>query len=211
MTRIGPNMLLTDDEEFVRKMNNVRSSYSKSSWYKAFKLDGNHDNILSQLDLDKHLELRNKVASGYAGTNSPTFESDIDSVIKIVLQQIDAKYVSHGADIKPFDFSDMMMPMTLDVTTLLSMGKEMGFVKADQDLYEYVATMWSNFPVVNFLTSYPPLVSFLTLPFIQRNTAPSVKESTGLGKIKAFAFEQVKERLAQRESGKATKQDMMES
>lgn len=204
-------MLLTDDDEFVRKMNNVRSSYSKSAWYKAFKLDGNHDNILSQLDLDQHLELRNKVASGYAGTNNPTFESDIDSVIRTVLQQIDAKYNSRGSDIKPLDYSNMMMFMTLDVTTLLAMGKEIGFVKADQDLYEYVATMWNNFPVVNFLTSYPPLVSFLSLPFIQRHTAPSVKESTGLGKIKAFAFEQVNQRLALKEAGKATKEDMMGS
>lgn len=211
MTRIGPNMLLTDDNEFVRKMNNVRSSYSKAPWYKAFKLDGNHDNILSQLDRDKGLELRNKVASGYAGVNNPTFETDIDSVIRKVLQQLDAKYISQGADVKPLDYSDMMMYMTLDVTTLLAMGKEMGFVEADQDLYEYVSTMWSNFPVVNFLTSYPPLVSFLSLPFIQRHTAPSVKESTGLGKIKAFAFEQVRERLALKKSGKETKQDMMES
>lgn len=211
MTRIGPNMLLTDDEEFVRKINRVRSLYSKATWYKAFKLDGNHDNILSQLDCDQHLELRNKVASGYAGTNNPTFESDIDGVIKTVLQQIEAKYISRGSDVKPLDYSDMMMYMTLDITTLLAMGKEIGFVKADQDLYEYVATMWNNFPVVNFLTSYPPLVSFLSLPFIQRYTAPSVKESTGLGKIKAFAFEQVRQRLALKQSGKATKQDMMES
>ena len=43
MTRIGPNMLVTDDDEFVRKMNSVRTHYSKAPWYGAFKLDGNQD------------------------------------------------------------------------------------------------------------------------------------------------------------------------
>lgn len=212
MTRIGPNMLLTDDTEFIRKINSVRSNYGKAPWYHAFKLDGNNHNILSEINNERHLEMRNRLVGGYAGTNNPTFESDIDSIIRTVIDQINAKYLSHGDTIRPFDFSQMMMYMTLDVTTLLAMGKAIGYVAADEDLYEYVGTMWKNFPVMNFLSSYPPIVSFLTIPFIQRNTAPSVKESTGLGKIKAIAFEAARERVALRATGKsAEKQDMMES
>lgn len=212
MIRIGPNMLLTDDTEFVRKMNNVRSNYGKAPWYHAFKLDGSHHNILSEIDNDRHLELRNRLANGYSGANNPTFESDINSIIRQVFEQIDAKYISRRDTIKPFDFSQMMMYMTLDITTLLAMGKAIGYVEADEDLYDYVGTMWNNFPIMNFMSSYPPIVSFLSIPFIQRNTAPSVKESTGLGKIKALAFETVRERYALSKAGKsAEKQDMMES
>lgn len=210
MTRIGSDMLVTDDDEFVRKMNSVRTQYSKAPWYGAFKLDGNHDNILSETNNEKHLELRNKLASGYMGNNNPTFESDIDGFIQSVIEQINTKYIS-DQKLRPLDFSNIMMYMTVDVVSLLAMGKAIGFVPADKEIFEYVGTMWKNFPVLNFLSSYPPLVSFLSLPVVQRNTAPSVKESTGLGKIKAVAFENVRQRIEMKNAQRDTQQDMMES
>lgn len=213
MCRIGPNMLITDDGEFIRKMNTVRSAYSKSEWYSALKLDGHYENVLSSTDHAEHLALRNKLVNGYSGTGNPGFESDIDTVVMDVVDLINAKYLSIGDDLRPFDHSLIMQYLTLDVVTSLSLGKAFGWVKEDKDIHEYIETMWGNFPILNFLMSYPPSMRFLSLPVIQRSMAPSMKDRTGLGKIKGVAFDIVSKRVAEKQAGeKEVRQgDMIDS
>lgn len=216
MCRAGPNLLLTDDEEFIRKMNGVRSAYAKSEWYKALKMDGNHENILSETDYNEHLNLRNKLAGGYAGINNPNFEPRMDSVLWDVVNLIKSKYISRGSELKPYDHSALMQYFTLDVVTYLSLGKPFGYVSQDRDIYAYVQTMWENFPVMNFMLAYPPVVRFLSIPVIQKFTAPSMKARTGIGKIKSVAFDIVSQRFSDEQSltdTKSTKHnnDMMDN
>lgn len=214
MCRIGPNMLLCDDEEFLRKMNAVRTTYTKSGWYAALKLDGHYDNVLSLLDNNEHMALRNKLLNGYWGTGNPNFEADIDAVILDVINLINSKYISQGDDLRPFDHAQIMQYLTLDVITSLSLGKAFGWVKEDRDVHEYIATMWVNFPIVHFLTTYPPATRFLSLPLMQKMMAPSMKDRVGLGKIKAVAFDAVSKRIAEKKAGtreKDARNDMMDS
>lgn len=159
-------MLLMDDGEFIRKMNTVRSAYSKSEWYSALKLDGHYENVLRSTDHAEHVALRNKLVNGYSGTGNPNFESDVDIVIMDVVELINAKYISSGDDLRSFDHSLVMQYLTLDVVTSLSLGKAFGWVKQDKDVREYIETMWVNFPILNFLMSYPPSMPFLSLPVI---------------------------------------------
>lgn len=119
-------MLITDDGDFIRKMNTVRSTYSKSEWYSALKLDGHYENILSSTDHAEHLALRNKLVNGYSGTGNPNFESDIDAVVMDVVKLIEAKYISSGDVLRPFDHSLVMQYLTLDVVTSLSLGEAFG-------------------------------------------------------------------------------------
>lgn len=211
MCRVGTNLLITDDEDFMRKMNSVRSEYTRSDWYKALKMDGNFDNVISETDHTGHMNLRNKFANGYAGTGNPDFEAGVDRVLWDVINLINSKYLSHGADLKPFDHSAVMQYFTLDVVMSLSLGKPFGFVSQDKDIFDYVQTMWENFPVMNFMLAYPPVVKFLSLPAVQKMTVPSVKDRTGLGKIKAVAFDIVRERMQEKQAIKETRKDMMDS
>ena len=66
IARIGPNTLLCCDDELFRKMNTFRytGKYTKSTWYKSFKLDAAMDNLLSTIDEEKHEYLRSKVTIG---------------------------------------------------------------------------------------------------------------------------------------------------
>lgn len=63
LARIGPNMLLTDDPAFIRRMSAARSLYTRGAWYDATEID-NQPNTLSQTDEQKHNEMRAKVANG---------------------------------------------------------------------------------------------------------------------------------------------------
>lgn len=50
MARIGPNQLITDDPDIVRRMSSARSAYGRADWYGSLRLDVEHDHILSILD-----------------------------------------------------------------------------------------------------------------------------------------------------------------
>lgn len=64
MARIGPNTLVTSDEDLVRKMNAVRNTYSRGGWYRAFKFDADRENMFSELDEEKHMKMRMRVTAG---------------------------------------------------------------------------------------------------------------------------------------------------
>jgi hypothetical protein len=64
LARIGPNDLVTDDPALMRRMNAVRSPYRRSDWYIGMRFDPSRDNVESQMDEEKHAELRSKMAAG---------------------------------------------------------------------------------------------------------------------------------------------------
>lgn len=65
IARIGPNTLVTTDEELIRKMNAFRgSSYTKGKFYGVFKFDADHENSFSELNEEKHASMRNRVTTG---------------------------------------------------------------------------------------------------------------------------------------------------
>ena len=69
IARIGPDTVFTCDEDLFRKMNaNRGSTYTKGICYKAFKFDADQENLFSQIDEEKHMNPRNRVAAG-ARTN----------------------------------------------------------------------------------------------------------------------------------------------
>lgn len=69
--RVGPNALLTDDPEVLRKMMAVRSPYTKSKdWYQASRFDPSKDHLVSLCDEAEHARLRSKMAAG-VGTPEP--------------------------------------------------------------------------------------------------------------------------------------------
>lgn len=64
VVRIGPNDLVTNDAELLRRMWAVRSPYRKGAWYQAVRFDPTRDNIISMRNDHDHNELRAKMAIG---------------------------------------------------------------------------------------------------------------------------------------------------
>jgi hypothetical protein len=64
LARIGPNLLVTNDYEVVRRMNGVRSRYNKDIWYAGVRFDPPNDHLVSMTNEKKHLELRAKMSAG---------------------------------------------------------------------------------------------------------------------------------------------------
>ncbi|EXJ75069.1 uncharacterized protein A1O5_01765 [Cladophialophora psammophila CBS 110553] len=105
LARIGPNTLLTCDVELIRRINAARSTYHRGDWYRAFKFDAERENLLSEPDEVKHVEMRKKVAAGYAGKDNPTLERDMDDILWQLITLIKDRYISNGSSLKKFDLA----------------------------------------------------------------------------------------------------------
>lgn len=66
-------MLLTTDPELLKRMNAVRSSFTRSEWYTALRLHPNRDNITSVTDETVHADIRNRMAPGVIRHALPSF------------------------------------------------------------------------------------------------------------------------------------------
>lgn len=105
LVRIGPNDLLCADPEHLRRMSSVRSSYGRSSWYKATRLDPYHDMMGSTLDKTAHMSLRAKMAPGYNGTDCPDLEDNIRSQVQALIGLIRREYLTESCGTAvPVDF-----------------------------------------------------------------------------------------------------------
>ena len=65
IARIGPNTVVTNDEDLIRKMNAPRgSTYGRTKWYKAWKLDAARENLFTEIDEEKHAIIRQMLFPG---------------------------------------------------------------------------------------------------------------------------------------------------
>jgi hypothetical protein len=64
VARIGPNVVLTNNMDLLRRMGAARSPYTRSDWYLAFKLGPKEDNVFSMLDETKHNKRRAQMNNG---------------------------------------------------------------------------------------------------------------------------------------------------
>ncbi len=102
-----------------------------------------------------------------------------------VIQLIQRKYLSVRGNVKPLDFAQLGQFFTMDAITSLSLGEPFGYVTEDTDKYEYIKSIEDNLPVMHLFANIPTLLRFMTIPVVQKNMIPTVKDKTGMGKAKA--------------------------
>jgi hypothetical protein len=67
LTRIGPNDLVTDDPEIIRRISAVRSPYTRSDWYNATAFSHKINHVFCERNEERHIDLRNKLVPGVSG------------------------------------------------------------------------------------------------------------------------------------------------
>lgn len=106
---------------------------------------------------------------------------------------IRSKYLSTDVDVKPIDFSQKAQYFTLDVISLVGLGKTFGMLQADEDVDDFIKSMDEGLRIGNLLCALG--VSWITqLPIIGPILGPSPKDVKGFGKMMGTAFKFVDER-----------------
>ncbi|PMD29002.1 pisatin demethylase [Hyaloscypha variabilis F] len=207
IVRIGPNELITNDIEVVRRTSAVRSPYVRSNWYDGLRFDPGHNTVLSESDEQVHLVLRTKMGAGYSGKEIDHLEQSIDANIAQLVELLTTKYLSTTDCYKPVDLAPKFQYFTLDVISDIAFGKSLGNLEADQDVWSFIKTVQDSTPLVIFLAIFPGLSKIFFSRLCERFW-PKVTDSDGLGKLMAIAKDVVAERFG---PNRKTHRDMIGS
>ncbi|KAK3707533.1 hypothetical protein LTR37_012028 [Vermiconidia calcicola] len=207
--RVGPLVLVTTDPDLFRRMNAVRSPFTRGPFYAALKLHPEHENIVSVRDERKHNELRTRMASGYAGKENPHLEQDIDEQLLKFFDLIDSKYVARPQEgcFRTVDISRVTSFFTLDVISKIAFGQPFGFLVNDEDPFGYLKNLEDFLPAIIVFGVYTELTKILKMPLLKA-ALPKSTDKRGLGRVMGFARDRVQERFGHKA---IVRQDMLGS
>lgn len=194
LVRIGPNDLLASSPDHLRRMSAARSTYQRSSWYKATRLDPYHDMMGSIMDKQAHMSLRSKVAAGYMGKDNPRLESDINSQVQSLVSLIKREYLSDES-VKPVDFGRLADFYAHDSKSKLAFGKPLGLLETNKDVRGIIAIVKLALEWIQVFTDIPPLQKIFLSNTILKLLGPKPTDSWGVGYLMGMARELVSSRL----------------
>ncbi|KAK2035877.1 benzoate 4-monooxygenase cytochrome P450 [Colletotrichum somersetense] len=200
LVRIGPNDVLTSDADLIRRMSAGKSTYERSSWYKATRLDPYHDMMGSVLDKSTHHGLRVKLSPGYMGKDIPGLEASIDTGIVDLCDLIRRKYTSKPAELSAgqaasVDFGRLADIYAMDARSRMSFGQPIGLVEKDEDVYGLVKTSKLAIDFIQFLTDIPPLQAIAASDLMLGLLGPKPTDKSGFGKVMGLAKQHVAARF----------------
>jgi hypothetical protein len=183
LARIGPNDLITDDPDIIYRMSAARSTYRRSGWYGAMKLNPYEDSMFSLRDTMAHDKLKHRCSAGYAGKENPTLESGVDFGIAGFIDLIRRKYLSTEKEMRPLDFGRKTQYLTLDTITKIAFSKEFGFLATDSDVHRYIESTESVFVLNNLCGEVPWMYSIFYSNLVLGLLGPKYTDEKGLGKL----------------------------
>ncbi|EOO03266.1 putative cytochrome p450 monooxygenase protein [Phaeoacremonium minimum UCRPA7] len=195
LARIGPNDLLTDDPEIIRRLSATTSQYRRSSWYEPTRIDPYDHSMFSLRDNVAHDKLKGKTAAAYSGKENPALEAEVDYVLAELVDKIRTKYISTPGDLRPLDLAVMAQYFTLDSITKIAFGESFGFLSREEDVYHYLHTIESIAPVAAMTGEIPLLCSIVASPSVLRLAGPKKTDKSGIGKLMAVAADIVSKRF----------------
>ncbi|CZR60661.1 related to pisatin demethylase (cytochrome P450) [Phialocephala subalpina] len=172
LARVGPNDLVTDDPDILRRMMAVRSPYTRGPWYDAMRLDPMKDNLLSMRDEEAHTALRNKMAAGVRMT-FPLW--DIQAHKTAVLGKRERSKES-----RIMDLGEKGQFFTLDVISDLAFGKPFGYLAQDCDPFDYIKITEQYIPAMLVMANLPWLAR-LTHTRLFASAFPKESDKLGFG------------------------------
>ncbi|KAK8046410.1 hypothetical protein PG996_014474 [Apiospora saccharicola] len=210
IARVGPNDLITASPELIMRINAVRSPYRRTGWfYQATRHRGDRDHVFSQMDEEKHMDLRQRMASGYSGKENVGLEKSIDVHIAEFVRLFRSSYLSTDALAKPVDFSKKVQYLTLDVISDISWGRPFGHLRADRDVDDIARSSEEGMWFFNIVLA-TGLHRLLHHPLVARHVGISIKDATGFGRLLRNARDIIRDRL-QRDPANDKRSDMIGS
>ncbi|KAK4444034.1 cytochrome P450 [Podospora aff. communis PSN243] len=195
LIRIGPNLLITDDPDILRRMSSARSKYGRGGWYEAFRIDATNPSMFGTTDTEWHDDIKAKASFGYSGREIPTLERDVDGQIASLKKAICSKYISDEKTTRPMDFAATAQYFALDTISTIGLGKAFGYLEADSDVTGYIQAMNVFSPMSSLLADVPFMRNLFLNDFLFSKIGPKPTDPHGPGRIMGMAKETVAARF----------------
>ncbi|KAI1387746.1 cytochrome P450 [Hypoxylon trugodes] len=192
--RIGPDIILTDDPELMKRMSSAKSKYWKSEWYSGSRFNPYHPSMFTIPSPSIHDELKAKVIPGYSGRDTPNVEADVDIQVNSFVNLIRRKYISMpgSGEYHPLDLARAISFFTLDVISRVALGKEFGCLETDSDCYQFYEAMGKAMPMVILSSDVPWIRNIIYSTIGLKLFGPKETDPTGLGKAMSLSKEAVR-------------------
>ncbi|KAK4452584.1 cytochrome P450 [Podospora aff. communis PSN243] len=181
--RIGPDLLITDNAEMIRRINAARSPYRRDSWYDAFRTNPYSRTIISCRDEEYHSFLKTRTLPGYSGKEIPSLESDLGDQMANFKRYIRSKYLSTDKKTRLVDLAVALHYYVVDVITKIGIGQEWGCLASDSDVDSFIREFNQASPFIMLCCDVPWARKVFANNFMLRLLGPNVTDKTGVGKM----------------------------
>ncbi|KAI9148340.1 Cytochrome P450 monooxygenase aba1 [Paramyrothecium foliicola] len=205
LVRIGPNELMTDDPEIIRKINSGRSGYDRSTWYTGGRFNPYHDNMFTVLGENEHTKFKSRTSHAYTAREAPDMEVGIDQQVSTMISIMRQRYAATG---KLLDLGQTTNYFTLDVITRLAFGQAFGYLSAEEDRHNFLKSLKELWPWMTITADTPWIRRVVFSKLFLKFLGPKPEDKKGFGALMAVAQRLIEKRFAEEEKGT---QDMMAS
>ncbi len=185
VVRIGPNEVITDDPDFIRRTGSIKGGYTRGDWYDGDRFNPYHLAMFTTKDTALHDKLKAKLSPAYSGRETPYLEDNVDEQVKNFVSLLRRKYAAPpgGSDFTPLDFTRVTGCFSLDVISRVGLGKEFGCLEADRDIYGFYQMLEEHLPMIALSTEVPLIRSILYSSLGLKIFGPRETDPSGLGKM----------------------------
>lgn len=187
LVRVGPNDLITDDLEILKRMSRARSPYGKDTFYRFTVRHPDHDNMFSTLDLAAHDRIKAKLAGPYGGRETVAMEPIVDELVEALIRHVREKARlgqdddDDGREPVTVDLAPISTYFTMDVITRVAFGKELGFLRTDSDVSGVLAELTKAVRGLAAPLAAPSLRAVMDTRVFQKLFGPKSTDSGGMG------------------------------
>lgn len=182
LLRIGPNELLTDDPDIVRKISSARSGYNRDSWYITGRFNPYHDNMFTVLQSNAHTKFKSRTLHAYSGREIPDLEIGVNQQVATLLRVMRDNYARKG---RLLDLGQLSCYFTMDVITRLAFGNEFGYLATETDRYSFLKGVRDLWPQMSTSADIPWIRNILFSNAFLRLLGPTPKDKNGFGALMA--------------------------
>lgn len=86
-----------------------------------------------------HKQIKSPIAPLFSLSNVLTLEPFVDSTLKVLFEQLDARFVQSQAT---FDLADWLQYFAFDVMGTLTLSKRYGFLEEGRDVNNMLVSIW---------------------------------------------------------------------
>lgn len=180
LVRVGPNDLVTDDPEVLKRMSRARSPYGKDAFYSASVKHPDHDNMFSTLDVTTHDRIKAKLLGPYSGRETDAMEPIVDGIVNMLMEYVRKKGRSEE---RAFDLARVSIYFTMDIITRVAFGKELGFLSSDSDVYNMLGETRTLVKMLAVPLAVPWLRAIITSRPFMKLFGPKDTDKRGFGAI----------------------------
>lgn len=209
--RVGPNSVVTNDPNVIRRITGVKEGWHRDSYYKAGKFNPYHDNLFSRLSPKEHTWAKSRTIAAYSGRETPDLEIGVNELVETLLERIENGYANHVDSLPTLPLMNLgkiSNYFTIDVITRLAFGEAFGYLSEEKDHFNFLAGLHDLWPQMSSCADLPILRKILFSPTFLALLGPKPTDKMGFGALMKPANDHVAKRFAH--DAKA-KQDMLGS